>query len=961
MVNRTILSVAALLTTALLALCGCSDSKSRAAARRLYDAKEQADEILYEIRVDGEAGPAPSAMDLLKGSAPISESRKRRLTGTQDVEAARALAAWILDAPGRSNILVDENRLSEILGAFSRRRDVLSRIQIQGREIDAELRAEYDAIREGDLPPALPDNPRDLDAVDWANEQRKAAIIERLKNQDARERILESVLNRLTARTLLNWVERDLDRAEILTAEQSKARQMLAGWAEDTTTLNAIASVGLGDPPTEMPAPAQEAIRNRLAAEAPRDRILDLLRQSQVVELSELAAPEEEVLQKLEKKLEKAGGILREALRESADAPPEARQIAQRSLAEVKAMQARYHGKRLAAARRRQQAALDIALRVVNQIRGQMDRIARSDKARSGDSAGEDPAKMAQSAAEARAKVESLKQEMMERKAAFEKARDEAQSLDVAAASALAEVQTSQDEQVRRKKLDEFIDLRSRADASAREAVRLSDELRAMELDIQIAQVAAQEALKRQELAEKTSTETVDRREEIARRGRKAQVEYLRSRRQLRGLIRSVSEAGDLAAEQRQAATEALTAAAGHAGKAGRKGASEAARLAIEQAQLAAGAVAVRRHGLVVAREIAQLAGKSVPGVDNEDLRQSVRSLLEGLGFEPAEDAATDAMLTAAAEKIDARANEVLAEYQAVIDEDGSAAGRDVLAAAYLSKARMAPDPQPVFADAKANPALSNLLTSAAPPIDSVAPMRSVRRLRAMMGLRTVPKPAPRPAPTPGTPAEPAPTEPGAPGDDAGPKDVLGRMRQSALAGDTNAFLQCFTATPRQAEALRGMARLVNQATQFLSALKAQYPADNAAVKEMSSRLDDAASLAREDWLSGVTVSVEGDTATATAPGEDRPLSLVKQDGRWKIQAGSIIGGTGPDDEMAAGMMAGLTNAMADAIERARGMIGKPDVMPEKILEELKRAEESMMPGPDAPGPAPEPEAVMPR
>ncbi|MBS3734001.1 MAG: hypothetical protein KGY99_03645 [Phycisphaerae bacterium] len=166
------------------------------------------------------------------------------------------------------------------------------------------------------------------------------------------------------------------------------------------------------------------------------------------------------------------------------------------------------------------------------------------------------------------------------------------------------------------------------------------------------------------------------------------------------------------------------------------------------------------------------------------------------------------------------------------------------------------------------------------------------------------------------------------------PKDALRNMQTAVKNADKDQFVSCFDATDDQAAVLDVMADFMFTAMAFEEKMKAEYGED--AVKQPEGQDNDLKAAMKDDWLEGVTIDVQGDTATATHPDDDQTVELVKVDGQWKL-AGKMLGGTTPEGaeaEMALKMFTTLTKAYKDMM----GKIGAEGYTAEKINEEIGMA-----------------------
>ena len=167
------------------------------------------------------------------------------------------------------------------------------------------------------------------------------------------------------------------------------------------------------------------------------------------------------------------------------------------------------------------------------------------------------------------------------------------------------------------------------------------------------------------------------------------------------------------------------------------------------------------------------------------------------------------------------------------------------------------------------------------------------------------------------------------------PQQTLENMQAALLKGDSEAFAGCFDASGDEAKALGAFADFMCTAAEFGQAMEKAYGEEALGEGPLGGA---GAELMDKSWLEGVEITEEGDTATATAEGQDTPLTLVKKDGVWKIQMEGLMGegdAMQPGDAEKAVKMFG---AMAQAMKSSMKNIGKEGYTAEKINQELGMA-----------------------
>ena len=165
------------------------------------------------------------------------------------------------------------------------------------------------------------------------------------------------------------------------------------------------------------------------------------------------------------------------------------------------------------------------------------------------------------------------------------------------------------------------------------------------------------------------------------------------------------------------------------------------------------------------------------------------------------------------------------------------------------------------------------------------------------------------------------------------PKQALENMRLALLAGDRDAYVNCFDATEKEGEALGAMCDLATATGDLKQAVKETYGEE--AAKELGGP-NPASEMAAEEWIDAVTIKIDGDKATVQHKDQE-PLDLVRKEGEWKISAGEMLGrGEVGDEDIET--MTGMFQAMTKAVGTVRPKVGQAGYTAEKINQELGQA-----------------------
>lgn len=214
-----------------------------------------------------------------------------------------------------------------------------------------------------------------------------------------------------------------------------------------------------------------------------------------------------------------------------------------------------------------------------------------------------------------------------------------------------------------------------------------------------------------------------------------------------------------------------------------------------------------------------------------------------------------------------------------------------------------------------------------APPEDTTPPAILENKLDSQQALQVLTTPEETVEIKPDLPKE-APQKAGI------PLGALENMRFALVAGDKQAFLNCFDLQGTQEEMIGAFYEFSVVASQYDKAMRKAYGDD--AVKQATDGSVSVAPFEDENWLEDVTIRVEGDTATAIKAGQGESLRLLKRDGQWKIDATSMLGEEGVSDqdmEQLTSMFQLMTKAITDVSQK----VGQDGYTAEKINQELSQ------------------------
>ncbi len=183
------------------------------------------------------------------------------------------------------------------------------------------------------------------------------------------------------------------------------------------------------------------------------------------------------------------------------------------------------------------------------------------------------------------------------------------------------------------------------------------------------------------------------------------------------------------------------------------------------------------------------------------------------------------------------------------------------------------------------------------------------------------------------------------------PMQALKNFQAAMLAGDKDAVANCIDGSDKHIEFFADTCEMIAVTTRFQDAMKAAYGED--AVKGGGEKNP----FADENFLKGVEIKIDGDTAVATKPGDDEKIKLVKKNGQWKLDANAMM----PEEEFEQAAMAmAMMKAMAEAQKGLMDKIDQPGYSAERINKELGQAMGKAMGFPMPTPPTPTPPMPMP-
>src|SRR5688572_1736618 len=140
---------------------------------------------------------------------------------------------------------------------------------------------------------------------------------------------------------------------------------------------------------------------------------------------------------------------------------------------------------------------------------------------------------------------------------------------------------------------------------------------------------------------------------------------------------------------------------------------------------------------------------------------------------------------------------------------------------------------------------------------------------------------------------------------DATPKQAAVEWATALTSGDATTARTLMTGTEEQMKMMDGMVGFMGAAKNMRDAMKEKFGDD--AVKQAGGAATGMDPEEMKQKIDESTEKIEGDTASLTVKGEEQPLVLKKQDGRWKID---LNGPAMAEMQQASAMMAPMQKAM---------------------------------------------------
>lgn len=162
----------------------------------------------------------------------------------------------------------------------------------------------------------------------------------------------------------------------------------------------------------------------------------------------------------------------------------------------------------------------------------------------------------------------------------------------------------------------------------------------------------------------------------------------------------------------------------------------------------------------------------------------------------------------------------------------------------------------------------------------------------------------------------------------ATPKGTVTKMYDALVDNDKASFVECLKVSDEQRPFVEAMFDIKASGFALQNALRKEYGDEG-----LETFLRAVGSDQGEDWQSPTrdeikrtTVKVDGDTATASTPGDDNPGILVKEKGRWYITLPSEI-----TQGRTATLMLKMAAPLKTVSDTTRGLVGNADQTPETL------------------------------
>ncbi len=168
-------------------------------------------------------------------------------------------------------------------------------------------------------------------------------------------------------------------------------------------------------------------------------------------------------------------------------------------------------------------------------------------------------------------------------------------------------------------------------------------------------------------------------------------------------------------------------------------------------------------------------------------------------------------------------------------------------------------------------------------------------------------------------------------GSQATPKETLQTMSSAVTSGDRGQFLACCKADANQKKTLEAMFDMMSSMARLKAAVEKAYGPDGWKKFHGATGGGDAMGPLDPDKLAKAQVEVKGDTATATIPGEGKPTTLVKEGGKWLIDAKQMT-----QEEVNPAEAQKMAGVMKPAMDKVIAEVGKPGQTPETLAQMMQ-------------------------
>ena len=165
----------------------------------------------------------------------------------------------------------------------------------------------------------------------------------------------------------------------------------------------------------------------------------------------------------------------------------------------------------------------------------------------------------------------------------------------------------------------------------------------------------------------------------------------------------------------------------------------------------------------------------------------------------------------------------------------------------------------------------------------------------------------------------------------ATPKEAVTNLAKGLANGTEAQFIACFDATEQEAKFLKSTFAMMRATKEFNDAAVAAYGEEDA--KKLSGGDMSKSPFPTKDfdkWAETLTINVDGDKASVTAPDQPKPLKLVRKNGAWLVKTEDMPP-TSEKTEAALKMM----GAMADVFTKMKARIGQEGVTAESLKKEM--------------------------